>query len=162
MAKLAPILSYPNLTIMKTGKPAAKTLSPLPSQYEFVPRSTSPPPIPNLRSGLSVSDYPPPTHLFQASMAQPPLRQAPPPPRPRESQTSVTEQPPPRQSPVSSLAQNSDGPQGREAEILEEPTPVEPTLSKDQMRLLNVLLSQPCRELYTQVRSPTFEPGTTW
>ncbi|XP_013638689.1 PREDICTED: transcription initiation factor TFIID subunit 7-like [Brassica oleracea var. oleracea] len=30
------------------------------------------------------------------------------------------------------------------------------------MRVLNGLLSQPGRERYTQVLSPTFEPGTTW
>ncbi|KAF8087921.1 hypothetical protein N665_0561s0004 [Sinapis alba] len=134
----------------KTVKPPAKTPSPLPPQYEFVPRSSGPPPIPNRRSGLSVCEYPPPTHLFQASTAQPPpasdspVRQAPPPPQPRGSQTSATEQPPPQ------------------AENLEEPTPVEPTLSEDQMRVLNALLSHPGRELYTQVLSPTFEPGTTW
>ncbi|KAF8048050.1 hypothetical protein N665_2705s0001 [Sinapis alba] len=152
----------------KTVKLPAKTPSPLPPQYDFVPRSSGPPPIPNRRSGLSVSDYPPPTHLFQASTAQPPpasdptVRQAPPPPRHRGSQTSATEQPPPRQSPVSLQAQNSGGPQPQEAENLEEPTPVEPTLSEDQMSVLNALLSQPGRELYTQVLSPTFEPGTTW
>uniref|UniRef100_A0A0D3AN92 Uncharacterized protein n=1 Tax=Brassica oleracea var. oleracea TaxID=109376 RepID=A0A0D3AN92_BRAOL len=76
----------------KTGKSAAKTPSPLPSQYTFVPRSTAPPPLPNRRSGPSVSDYPPPAQLFQTSTAQPPaasdpVRQAPPPPRPRGSQT---------------------------------------------------------------------------
>ncbi|KAF8072331.1 hypothetical protein N665_1126s0001 [Sinapis alba] len=152
----------------KTVKPPAKTPSPLPPQYEFVPRSSGTPPIPNRRSGLSVCDYPPPTHLFPASTAQPPpaldspVRQAPTPPRPRGSQMSATEQPPPRQSPVSSQDQNSDGPQPQEAENLEEPTPVEPTLSEDQMRVLNTLLCHPGREVYTQVLSPTFEPGTTW
>ncbi|CAN6883580.1 unnamed protein product [Brassica oleracea var. botrytis] len=84
----------------KTGKSAAKTPSPLPSQYTFVPRSTAPLPLPNRRSGPSVSDYPPPAQLFQTSTAQPPaasdpVRQAPPPPRPRGSQTSATEQSPP-------------------------------------------------------------------
>ncbi|CAN7076968.1 unnamed protein product [Brassica oleracea var. botrytis] len=91
----------------KTGKSAAKTPSPLSSQYTFVPRSTAPPPLPNRRSGPSVSDYPPPAQLFQTSTAQPPaasdlVRQAPPPPRPRGSQTSATEQPPPCQSHASS------------------------------------------------------------
>uniref|UniRef100_A0A0D3C7S6 Uncharacterized protein n=1 Tax=Brassica oleracea var. oleracea TaxID=109376 RepID=A0A0D3C7S6_BRAOL len=107
-----------------------------------------PPPLPNRRSGPSVSDYPPPAQLFQTSTAQPPaasdlVRQAPPPPRPRGSQTSATEQPPPCQSHASSQAQNSDS-------------------TQSQMRVLNGLLSQPGRERYTQVLSPTFEPGTTW
>ncbi|KAF3510265.1 hypothetical protein F2Q69_00001850 [Brassica cretica] len=84
----------------KTGKSAAKTPSPLSSQYTFVPRSTAPPPLPNRRSGPSVSDYPPPAQLFQTSTAQPPaasdlVRQAPPPP------------PPPCQSHASSQAESA-------------------------------------------------------
>ncbi|KAL0802366.1 hypothetical protein Bca101_057542 [Brassica carinata] len=151
----------------KTGKSAAKTPSPLPSQYTFVARSTAPPPLPNRQSGLSVSDYPPPTQLFQTSTAQPPAasypaRQASPLPRPRGSQTSATEKPPPRQPPVSSQAQNANSTQAPEDEFPEESTPVQPTLSEDQMRFLYALLSQPGRELYTKVLSPTFEPGTTW
>ncbi|KAF8092903.1 LOW QUALITY PROTEIN: hypothetical protein N665_0398s0003 [Sinapis alba] len=118
------------------------TITPSPP-YDFVPRSSGPTPIPNRPYGLSASTAQPPP------ASDPPVRQAPPPPRPRGSQMSATEQPPPRQSPV-------------KAEKLEEPTPVEPTLSEDQMRVLNALLSQPGRELYTQVLSPTFEPGTTW
>ncbi|KAH0876662.1 hypothetical protein HID58_064056, partial [Brassica napus] len=136
----------------KTGKSAAKTPSPLPSQYTFVPRSTAPLPLPNRRSGPSVSDYPPPAQLFQTSTAQPPaasdpVRQAPPPPRPRGSQTSATEQSPPckLKTPTAHNLQKA----------------IHPTLSEDQMRVLNGLLSQPGRERYTQVLSPTFEPGTT-
>ncbi|KAG2307027.1 hypothetical protein Bca52824_026775 [Brassica carinata] len=118
----------------KTGKSAAETPSPLPSQYMFVARSTAPPPLPNRQYGPSVSDYPPPMQLFHMSTAQPPaasdpVRRAPPPPRPRGSQTSATEQPPPCQYPMSSQAQNADRTQDPEG-----------------------------RELY----SPTFEPRTTW
>ncbi|KAL0845655.1 hypothetical protein Bca101_018901 [Brassica carinata] len=71
-------------TKVKTGK----TPSPLPSQYGFMPRSTPPPPLPNRKSGPSVSDYPPPMQLFQASSFQP---QSDPPPQRRGSQTSATE-----------------------------------------------------------------------
>lgn len=38
---------------------------------------------------------------------------------------------------------------------------VEPTLSEDQMDVVNALLSQPGREHLTTL-SPYLEPGTTW
>ena len=43
-----------------------------------------------------------------------------------------------------------------------DPPPVEPTLSEEQLHVLNALLSQPERELYMQTLSPTFELGSTW
>ncbi|KAH0928970.1 LOW QUALITY PROTEIN: hypothetical protein HID58_014697, partial [Brassica napus] len=66
---------------------SAMTPSPLPSQYEFVPRTQAPPPVPNRQPPPSVSDYPPPAQLFQDSTVQS-RRDSTPSPQPRGSQTS--------------------------------------------------------------------------
>ncbi|XP_033134038.1 uncharacterized protein LOC108871326 [Brassica rapa] len=135
--------------------------SPLPSQYHFVPKTTAPP-VPNRRSPPGVSDYPPPRQLFQDSEAQtqaasgplhqpspPPLHQPSPPSQSRRSETSAT-----RRSPSRSQSQDSAS--------TESPEAVEPTLSDEQTRLLNQLLSQPNWGTDIPILSPAFEPGTTW
>ncbi|WZZ15697.1 hypothetical protein YC2023_108786 [Brassica napus] len=135
--------------------------SPLPSQYHFIPKTTGPP-VPNRRFPPGVSDYPPPRQLFQDSEAQtqaasgplhqpslPPLHQPSPPSQSRRSETSAT-----RRSPSRSQSQDSAS--------TESPEAVEPTLSDEQTRLLNQLLSQPNRGTDIPILSPTFEPGTTW
>ena len=127
--------------------------SPLPLQYQFVSKTTAPP-VPNRRSPPGVSDYPPPRQLFQDSEAQTqaasgPLHQPSPPPQSRRSETSAT-----RRSLSSSQAQDSAS--------TESPEAVEPTLSDEQTRLLNQLLSQPNLGPEIPILSPTFEPGTTW
>ncbi|XP_018511390.2 serine/arginine repetitive matrix protein 1-like [Brassica rapa] len=184
---------------------SAKTPSPLPSQYEFVPRTQAPPPVPNRQPPPSVSDYPPPAQLFQDSMVQSRRASTPSPkprgsqtsqprgsqtsqprgsqtsqprasqtsqprasqtsqPRasqtslPRGSQTSATRQPQSPQSQSTSEAQNSQTAEDSEDEEFPH---VEPTLSKDQMDVVNALLSQPGRERLTTL-SPYLEPGTTW
>lgn len=165
----------------KVRKPSKRSKpSPLPSQYEFTPRTTEPPPRGNRRAGPMVSDYPPQRQLFEESTprtqpraASTPLSQPAPPPQPRGSQTSANVRPRQptvsirRQSPISSEAQNSqntEAPEGPDEDepVPNSPFPVEPNLSEDQMRLLNALLSQPGRERYTMSLSPTFEPGTMW
>ncbi|KAF8097094.1 hypothetical protein N665_0295s0015 [Sinapis alba] len=149
---------------MAGRKKQKQTRSPLPSQYQFVPRMTDPPPLPNRQSPPTVSDYPPPRQLFQHSPPQPqatsaPLPQTSPPPQPRPSETSATQH-----SPSSSHAQNTSSTEGPEPDEpdFNQPPPVEPSLSDERLRVLNALLSQPGRERYTQTLSPTFEPGTTW
>ena len=165
----------------KVRKPSKRSKpSPLPSQYEFTPRTTEPPPRGNRRAGPTVSDYPPPRQLFEESTprtqpraASTPLSQPAPPPQPRGSQTWANVRPRQptvsirRQSPISSEAQNSqntEAPEGPDEDepVPNSPFPVEPNLSEDQTRLLNALLSQPGRERYTMSLSPTFEPGTMW
>ncbi|WZZ35064.1 hypothetical protein YC2023_018465 [Brassica napus] len=50
----------------KVRKPSKRSKpSPLPSQYCFTPRTTEPPPPGNRGAGPTVSDYPPPRHLFE-------------------------------------------------------------------------------------------------
>ena len=127
-----------------------------------------------------MSDYPPPAQLFQDSTVQSRRASTPSPqprgsptsqprgsqtsqPRgsqtsqPRGSQTSATRQPQ-SQSQSTSEAQNSQTAEDSEDEEFPH---VEPTLSKDQMDVVNALLSQPGRERLTTL-SPYLEPGTTW
>ncbi|KAG2266803.1 hypothetical protein Bca52824_073882 [Brassica carinata] len=127
--------------------------SPLPSQYQFFPRTTAPP-VPNRRSPPGVSDYPPPRQLFQDSHAQTEaasahLPQPSPPPQPRRSEKSAA-----RNGPSSSEAQDSAS--------TERPEAVNPTLSDGFLRQINELISQPNRGRDIPILSPNFEPGTTW
>ncbi|KAG2255139.1 hypothetical protein Bca4012_091691 [Brassica carinata] len=129
--------------------------SPLPSQYQFFPRTTAPP-VPNRRSPPGVSDYPPPRQLFQDSHAQTeaasahlPQPSPPPPPEPRRTETSAA-----RNGPSSSEAQDSAS--------TERPEAVNPTLSDGFLRQINELISQPNRGRDIPILSPNFEPGTTW
>ncbi|KAL0684473.1 hypothetical protein Bca4012_051321 [Brassica carinata] len=77
----------------KVRKPSKRSKpSPLPSQYCFTPRTTEPPPPGNRGAGPTVSDYPPPRHLFEESTprTQPradstPLSQPAPPPKKRDN-----------------------------------------------------------------------------
>ncbi|KAL0695582.1 hypothetical protein Bca4012_062762 [Brassica carinata] len=150
----------------KTVTSSAKTPSPLPSQYEFVPRTQAPPPVRNRQPPPSVSDYPPPAQLFQESTIQP-RRALTSSPQPRGSQTSqprVSQTSQPRMShtslPRGSHTQGTFEAQNSEtAEVSEdEEFPhVEPTLSEDQMDVFNALLSQPGRERLTTL-SPYLEP----
>ncbi|KAL0675502.1 hypothetical protein Bca4012_003483 [Brassica carinata] len=128
--------------------------SPLPSQYQFFPRTTAPP-VPNRRSPPGVSDYPPPRQLFQDSHAQTeaasahfPQPSPPPPPEPRRTETSAA-----RNGPSSSEAQDSAS--------TERPEAVNPTLSDGFLRQINELISQPNRGRDIPILSPNFEPGTT-
>ncbi|KAF3583420.1 hypothetical protein F2Q69_00028949 [Brassica cretica] len=115
---------------------------------------TTAPPVPNRQSPPGVSDYPPPRQLFQDSQVQTQaasatLHQPSPPQQPRRSETSPTQN-----SPSSSQAQDSA--------TTERPEAVDPTLSDEQLRVVNELLSQPNRGLDIPILSPTFEPATTW
>ncbi|KAG2303791.1 hypothetical protein Bca52824_032442 [Brassica carinata] len=130
----------------KTVTSSAKTPSPLPSQYEFVPRTQAPPPVRNRQPPPSVSDYPPPAQLFQESTIQP-RRALTSSPQPRGSQTS--------QPRGTFEAQNSETAEVSEDEEFPH---VEPTLSEDQMDVFNALLSQPGRERLTTL-SPYLEFG---
>lgn len=149
--------------------------SSLPAQYDFVPReSTQPPPlVTNNQPPPSHRDYPPPRTLFQNSTPQPGGTTSPqePPvtsPRPRTSAHSSQAQNSPRSHPHSSEHHSSQAHDShrRSAEYpeapFEEEIPIQPSLSDDQLNVLNSLLTQPGRDLYTTVLSPTPRPGTTW
>ncbi|KAL0696114.1 hypothetical protein Bca4012_063294 [Brassica carinata] len=135
------------------GSKKKQKQSALPTQYQFVPRTTAPP-IPHRRSPPGVSDYPPPRQLFQDSHAQSqdtsaPLPQPSPPPQPRRSETSAA-----RNAPNCSEAQDSAS--------TERPEAVNPTPSDGFLRQVNELISQPNRGHGIPILSPNLEPGTTW
>ncbi|KAL0873839.1 hypothetical protein Bca101_023544 [Brassica carinata] len=158
-----------------------RTPSPLPTQYDFVPRATTSnvPPVvlPNNNPAPSVRDYPPPRQLFPASTY--PYSGSAPVPQTRAPQSSGGEatsnhQPRRRQSPSppieesplsplhgapsphSSQAQNShEDPE----DFAEFEDPVEPDLSEDVMDSINAMLAQPGRA--GTVLSRNLEPGTT-
>ncbi|KAL0723204.1 hypothetical protein Bca4012_037803 [Brassica carinata] len=135
------------------GSKKKQKQSPLPTQYQFVPRTTAPP-VPHRRSPPGVSDYPPPRQLFQDSHAQSqatsaPLPQPSTPPQPRRSEMSAA-----RNAPSCSEAQDSAS--------TELPEAVNPTPSDGFLRQAKELISQPNRGHGIPILSPNFEAGTTW
>ncbi|KAL1223246.1 putative transposase-like protein [Cardamine amara subsp. amara] len=145
-----------------TASSRDKRPSSLPSQYDFVPREKTQPPPPlvtNNNRPVCVRDYPPPRSLFQISMTQP---EETPSPQARPSGHSSQAQNSPTSQPHSSQAHSSQPQQPQQEAPFEEDNPSEPSLSEDQTVVMNSLLTQQGRELYTTVLSPIEKPETTW
>ncbi|KAL0730467.1 hypothetical protein Bca4012_026560 [Brassica carinata] len=161
---------------LKPSRPAS-----LPTQYEFVPRSSSQsfPPAQRKVTQPSVRDYPPPRQLFPTSTPGPsgtalPFQTQ---PRPSQSPPLAGAQSAPLQPPESPPLRASSSPQPRPSrsseaqnspisedsdEFSDAEAPVEPHLAEDQMAILNAPLAQPGREKYTTFLSRNLEPRTTW